>query len=54
MFIVCSIVLILCRLQHHDVSPAVTLDYDKIKYDLVCGEERKQAILLQALRWVSR
>ncbi len=30
------------------------LDYDKIKHDITSHQERTQALLLQALRWVSQ
>ena len=37
----------------HDSPTIVSLDYDKIKSDLLVLRERPLAVLLQALRWVS-
>ncbi|XP_078267017.1 lisH domain-containing protein ARMC9 isoform X5 [Rhinoraja longicauda] len=34
-----------------DVPLLASLDYEKLKYDLVCGNDRLKALLLQALRW---
>lgn len=36
-----------------DVPLLPSLDYEKLKKDLITGSDRLKAFLLQALRWVS-
>lgn len=42
-----------CR-KKQDVPLLPSLDYEKLKKDLLTGNDRLKAFLLQALRWVSR
>lgn len=42
-----------CR-KKQDVPLLPSLDYEKLKKDLLAGNDRLKAFLLQALRWVSR
>lgn len=44
---------LLCR-KKQDVPLLPSLDYEKLKKDLLAGNDRLKAFLLQALRWVSR
>lgn len=39
-------------LQHEQAVPLTSLDYDKIKKDLINSQDRTKGLLLQALRWV--
>ena len=49
-----SVTLALCsRVIHEEPAGPVVLDYKKIRADLVLGGDHLQALLLQALRWVS-
>ncbi|XP_051873908.1 lisH domain-containing protein ARMC9 isoform X2 [Pristis pectinata] len=38
-------------MNSNDVPLLASLDYEKLKNDLVCGNDRLKALLLQALRW---
>ncbi|XP_072897298.1 lisH domain-containing protein ARMC9 isoform X6 [Hemitrygon akajei] len=38
-------------MNSNDVPLLASLDYEKLKNDLICGNDRLKALLLQALRW---
>lgn len=52
-FALCSLFeLVLLSRKLKDVPLLPSLDYEKLKKDLILGSDRLKAFLLQALRWV--